>query len=167
MDDASQTGTERFLSLTLGEVLFAIDIFTVREILDYTEITRIPQTPAFMRGVVNVRGAAIPVMDLRMRFGLGRVEPGLNTRIVILEFKKESGTSAFGVLADSVKEVLELETSRIDPPPLMGTAVKVDFIRGVGKQDGRFILILDAPKVVGSEELLELAVVMENMSGAA
>jgi len=166
MDETSQASTERFLTLSLGDVLFAIDIFSVREILDYTDITRIPQTPAFMRGVVNVRGAAIPVMDLRMKFGMGRVEHTLNTRIVILEFKKENGVTIFGVLADSVKEVLELETSRIDPPPRMGTVVKADFIRGIGKHDGRFILILDAGKVFASEDILEIAGIMEDMPGA-
>lgn len=166
MAETSQTGTERFLTLSLGDVLFAIDILSVREILDFTEITRIPQTPEFMRGVVNVRGSAIPVMDLRMKFNMGRVERTLNTRIVILEIKRESGMTPFGVLADSVKEVLELDASLIDPPPRMGTVVKADFIRGIGKHEGRFILILDAAKVLAAEELVELAGILDAMPDA-
>ena len=134
----AQSGSQRFLTMTLGDELFAIDIFSVREILDYTDITRIPQTPECMRGVVNVRGSAVPVIDLRMKFGLGRVERTLNTRIVIVEIKKEETLAVMGALADSVKEVLELETNRIDPPPRMGAAVRADFIRGIGKHGDRW-----------------------------
>lgn len=151
------SGSQRFLTMTLGNELFAIDIFSVREILDYTDITRIPQTPEFMRGVVNVRGSAVPVIDLRMKFGLGRVERTLNTRIVIVEIKKDDVVSVMGALADSVKEVLELETDRIDPPPRMGAAVRADFIRGIGKHGDRFLLVLDVDKVFSSEEIQDLS----------
>jgi purine-binding chemotaxis protein CheW len=153
----AQSGSQRFLTMTLGDELFAIDIFSVREILDYTDITRIPQTPEFMRGVVNVRGSAVPVIDLRMKFGLGRVERTLNTRIVIVEIKKDDTFSVMGALADSVKEVLELETDRIDPPPRMGAAVRADFIRGIGKHGERFLLVLDVDKVFSSEEIQDLS----------
>jgi len=156
----AQSGSQRFLTMTLGNEVFAIDIFSVREILDYTDITRIPQTPEFMRGVVNVRGSAVPVVDLKMKFGLGRVEQTLNTRIVIVEIKREDGVSVMGALADSVKEVLELETDRIDPPPRMGAAVRADFIRGIGKHGDRFILILDVDKVFSSEEIQDLSQVL-------
>jgi purine-binding chemotaxis protein CheW len=152
-----QSGSQRFLTMTLGDELFAIDIFSVREILDYTDITRIPQTPEFMRGVVNVRGSAVPVIDLRMKFGLGQVERTLNTRIVIVEIKKDDTFSVMGALADSVKEVLELETDRIDPPPRMGAAVRADFIRGIGKHGDRFLLVLDVDKVFSSEEIQDLS----------
>jgi len=153
----AQSGSQRFLTMTLGDELFAIDIFSVREILDYTDITRIPQTPEFMRGVVNVRGSAVPVIDLRMKFGLGQVERTLNTRIVIVEIKRDDAVSVMGALADSVKEVLELETDRIDPPPRMGAAVRADFIRGIGKHGDRFLLVLDVDKVFSSDEILDLS----------
>ncbi len=163
-----QSGSQRFLTMTLGDELFAIDIFSVREILDYTEITRIPQTPEFMRGVVNVRGSAVPVIDLRMKFGLGQVERTLNTRIVIVEIKRDDAVSVMGALADSVKEVLELETDRIDPPPRMGAAVRADFIRGIGKHGDRFLLVLDVDKVFSSDEFLDLAQLMgETPAGEA
>lgn len=160
MDNETQSGSQRFLTMTLGEELFAIDIFSVREILDFTDITRIPQTPEFMRGVVNVRGSAVPVIDLKMKFGLGRVERTLNTRIVIVEIKRDDDISVMGALADSVKEVLELETDRIDPPPRMGAAVRADFIRGIGKHGNRFLLVLDMNKVFSSDEILDLAQAM-------
>ena len=160
MAQDAQYGSQRFLTLTLGDELFAIDIFSVREILDYTDITRIPQTPEYMRGVVNVRGSAVPVVDLRMKFGLGQVERTLNTRIVIVEIKKDDSLSVMGALADSVKEVLELETDRIDPPPRMGAAVRADFIRGIGKHGERFLLILDVDKVFSSDEIQDLSRMM-------
>ena len=160
MSQDAQYGSQRFLTLTLGNELFAIDIFSVREILDYTDITRIPQTPEYMRGVVNVRGSAVPVVDLRMKFGLGQVERTLNTRIVIVEIKKDDALSVMGALADSVKEVLELETDRIDPPPRMGAAVRADFIRGIGKHGDRFLLVLDVDKVFSSDEIHDLSRVL-------
>lgn len=157
MGAAAQSESQRFLTMTLGQEIFAIDIFSVREILDYTDITRIPQTPDFMRGVVNVRGSAVPVVDLKMKFGLGQVERTLNTRIVIVEIRREDTVSVMGALADSVKEVLELETERIDPPPRMGAAVRADFIRGIGKHGDRFILILDVDKVFSTDEIQDLS----------
>lgn len=164
MAAGTQTGSQRFLTMTLGNEIFAIDIFSVREILDYTDITRIPQTPEFMRGVVNVRGNAVPVVDLKMKFGLGRVEQTLNTRIVIVEIKRDDTVSIMGALADSVKEVLELETDRIDPPPRMGAAVRTDFIRGIGKHGDRFILILEVEKVFSSEEIQDISQVLGEAS---
>lgn len=157
MDTENQPGSQRFLTMTLGEELFAIDIFSVREILDFTDITRIPQTPDFMRGVVNVRGSAVPVIDLKMKFGLGEVTRTLNTRIVIVEIRRDGEISVMGALADSVKEVLELETDRIDPPPRMGAAIRADFIRGIGKHGNRFILILDVDRVFSSDEIQDLS----------
>lgn len=154
MSEAKQSGTERFLTLTLDEEYFALDIYSVREILDMTEITRIPQTPKFMLGVVNVRGNAVPVIDLRLKFGMDKGEITLNTRIVILEIKRgDEDIAVLGAMADSVKEVLEIDTDKIDPPPRMGTSIRADFIRGIGKHDGKFILVLDVDKVFSTEEL--------------
>lgn len=156
MSEDTRAGIDRFLTLTLGKEFFALDITSVREILDMTDITRIPQTPEYMRGVVNVRGNAVPVVDLRAKFGMETVERTLNTRIVILEINQGEKKTAIGAIADSVKEVLEIESDKIDPPPRMGASIKTDFIRGIGKHDGRFILILDVDKVFTSEEVLSL-----------
>ncbi|WP_027185427.1 chemotaxis protein CheW [Desulfovibrio inopinatus] len=153
MSEEKKSEVEKFLTLTLGDEFFALDIYSVREILDMTDITRIPQAPPFMRGVVNVRGAAVPVMDLKMKFGMPPIVPTLNTRIIILEINKGETTSAIGAMADSVKEVLELDASSIDPAPTMGASVKTDFIRGIGKQAGRFIIILDVDKVFSTDEI--------------
>lgn len=157
----------RFLTFTLGEAFFALNISSVREILDLQDITRIPGAPDFMRGVVNVRGAAVPVMDMRRKFGLGQVEKTLNTRVIIVEITRNDSTAVVGAMADSVKEVLELEQDAIDPPPAMGAAVRTDFIRGIGKHGGRFILILDVDKVFSTDEIQDVAKVMEEASTAA
>ncbi|QLA15572.1 chemotaxis protein CheW [Desulfolutivibrio sulfoxidireducens] len=157
----------RFLTFTLGEIFFAINIHSVREILDLPEITRIPGAPEYMRGVVNVRGTAVPVMDLRMKFGLGQVEKTVNTRVVIVEIAKKDSTAVVGALADSVKEVLELEPEAIDPPPSMGAAVRTDYVRGIGKHGGRFLLILDVEKVLTSEDIQDVARIVEEASTAS
>ncbi|MFZ5810429.1 MAG: chemotaxis protein CheW [Thermodesulfobacteriota bacterium] len=156
MSDDKRDGTERFLTLSLGREHFALDIYSVREILDMTEITRIPQTPEYMRGVVNVRGGAVPVVDLRLKFGMPAAEQTLNTRIVILEIARGEKSAAIGAIADSVREVLEIEADRIDPPPRMGTGVQVDFIRGIARHDDRFLIVLDADKVFTTAEVLAL-----------
>ena len=156
MSTTLSEGSMRLLTLTLDNVYFALDIHSVREILDMTDITSIPHTPEYMRGVVNVRGSAVPVVDLRLKFGLPAVERTLNTRIVILEIPRGDGVAAIGAIADSVKEVLEVEASRIDPPPRMGTGIRADFIKGISRQDDRFLLILDAARVFTSDEILSL-----------
>jgi len=156
MSDTTPAVSNRFLTFTLGNDMFALDIAGVREILDMTEITRIPQTPAAVRGVVNVRGAAVPVVDLRLRFGMAEAQRTVNTRIVIVEIHAGEGVTVLGAIADSVKEVLELDPESIAPPPVMGASVKTDFLRGIGKAGGRFVLILDIAKVLQADEVLAL-----------
>jgi len=156
MSDTAHSVSNRYLTLTLGKDMFALDISAVREILDMTDITRIPQTPPAVRGVVNVRGAAVPVIDLRLRFGMEEAERTVNTRIVIVEIPNGEGVTVLGAIADSVKEVLEMEPEAIAPPPVMGACVNTDFLRGIGKADGRFVLVLDIARVLGSDEVLAL-----------
>lgn len=149
----------RVLTFTLDGEFFAMDIYSVREILDVSEITRIPQAPEFMLGVVNLRGNAVPVMDLRQRFGLPRAARTVNSRIIIMEQAQEDGsTQLIGALADSVKEVLELDASQVDPPPRMGSKVPIDFITGIGRHNNKFVILLDAAKVFSTEELTQALV---------
>jgi purine-binding chemotaxis protein CheW len=148
MSDAQQTDYERVLTFVLEDSLFALNILSVREILDVTDITRVPQAPAFMRGVVNLRGNAVPVMDLRQRLGMSPTEPTINTRIIIMEVKEDNAITLMGALADAVKEVLELPESGIDAPPKMGAKVAVEYIRGIGRQGDRFVILLDIERVL-------------------
>ena len=167
MQESIANDSSRYLTLTLGSDSFAISIDVVREILDYTDITRIPQTPPFMRGVVNVRGAAVPVVDLAHKLGLGEVKRTISTRIVIIEVTHDGVPSVMGALADSVREVLELDDSNIAPPPRLGTQDKADCLRGIGNHEGRFILVLDVDRVFATDELLDMAALLTSASPAA
>ncbi|WP_460033214.1 chemotaxis protein CheW [Megalodesulfovibrio paquesii] len=159
--------TVRLLTLTLDNVHFGLDIHAVREILDMTDITGIPHTPDYMRGVVNVRGSAVPVVDLRLKFGLPEAERTLNTRIVILEVPRKGGMAAFGAIADSVKEVLEVEAGDIDPPPHMRAGTKADFITGICYRNERFLLILDVARIFAEDKALSLETLDLNPASAA
>ena len=166
MAETNRQQSRRYLTLTLGGEFFAIEIHMVREILDFTEITRIPQTPASMRGVVNVRGSAVPVVDLGVKLGLGEVVHTIHTRIVIVEIRHGDTVSLMGVLADSVKEVLELDAAAIAPPPSLGAAVEVACLEGIGRHEGRFILLLNVDRVFGTSEVLDIARAMADPAAA-
>ncbi|MFW5735548.1 MAG: chemotaxis protein CheW [Oceanidesulfovibrio sp.] len=156
MSDEVNVDRNQYLTFTLEDELFALDIFSVREVLEYTSITRVPRTPEYMRGIINVRGNAVPVIDLNMKFGRSRTKQTINTSIIIVEVDLEGEATIIGALADSVQEVFTLKYDQIDPPPKMGTSIRTDFIRGMGKHDDGFIMILDIDKVFSSEELSAL-----------
>ncbi|MGO9014491.1 MAG: chemotaxis protein CheW [Dissulfurispiraceae bacterium] len=143
----------QYLTFKLDEEIFALDVAKVREILDFTDITKVPQTPDFMRGVINLRGSVVPVVDMRLKFGMSKTEKTVNTCIVVAEVTTEGETTVLGALADSVQEVIELEPAQIEPAPRIGTKLRTDFIRGMGKHDGRFIMILDIDKVFSYDEI--------------
>jgi purine-binding chemotaxis protein CheW len=136
--------------------VFALDISKVREVLDFTTVTKVPRTPEFMRGVINLRGSVVPVVDLRLKFGMSRTEKTVNTCVIIVEVTVEGETTVLGALADSVQEVIELGPNHIEPAPKIGTKLNTDFIRGMGKQDERFIIILDIDKVFSVDELVQV-----------
>jgi len=145
--------TRQYMTFKLGDELFAIDVAQVREVLEVSHITKVPTAPAHMRGVVNVRGQATPVVDLRLRFGL---PPGLSTvhtRIIVMELQLDGEATVLGGIADSVHEVIELEPANIDPPPRIAMRWRADFIQGMGKRGDDFIIILDVNAVFSSEEL--------------
>jgi purine-binding chemotaxis protein CheW len=146
-------GTTQFLTFKLGDEVFALDISKVREVLDFTTVTKVPRTPEFMRGVINLRGSVVPVVDLRLKFGMTRTESSVNTCIIITEVTVDNDTTVLGTLADSVQEVLDLEPGSIAPAPKIGTKLKTEFIKGMGRRDDRFIIILDIDKVFSSDEL--------------
>ncbi|HPX61902.1 MAG TPA: chemotaxis protein CheW [Deltaproteobacteria bacterium] len=149
--------TVQYLTFKLDEEIFALDVSKVREILEYTTVTKVPQTPEFMRGVINLRGSVVPVIDLRLKFGLPASERTLNTCIIVVEVQMDDEVLVLGALADSVQEVIELEPEGIEAPPHVGTRMNTDFIKGMGKADGHFIMILDIDKVFSSAELEAVA----------
>ncbi len=141
------------LTFKLDEEVFAVDISKVREVLEYTDVTKVPQTPEFMKGVINLRGHVVPVVDLRLKFGMQEAEKTVNTCIIIVEVSVDEETAVLGALADSVQEVHDFEHGQIEPAPKIGTKLKTDFIKGMGKRDDQFIMILDIDKVFSSDEL--------------
>jgi purine-binding chemotaxis protein CheW len=157
MSTAKITETARYLTFRLGDELFAINVFKAREVLDLSHITRVPTAPAYLRGVVNVRGNAIPVVDLRSKFGLPQAADTLNTRIIVLELQVDGQPIVVGGLADAVHEVLELEPHEINDPPALGLRWRTDLILGLGRRDDSFTIILDIERVFSAEDLAVLA----------
>jgi purine-binding chemotaxis protein CheW len=149
----SDNTTLQYLTFGLGEEVFALETGSVREVIELVSVTRIPKTPPFMRGVINLRGHAVPVVDLRIKFDMPKVADTVNTCIIIVDVEVEGENCYMGAIVDSVREVFEMTSDQINPPPRMGTSIRADFIRGMGKQNEEFIMILDIGKVFSPEEL--------------
>ena len=158
------TQTRQYMTFKLGEELFAIDVAQVREVLELSRITKVPAAPDYMRGVVNVRGQATPVVDLRLRFGLPPGSDTVNTRIIVMELEVEGEVAVLGGIADSVHEVIELEAGAITPPPQIAMRWRADFIQGMGRRGEDFIILLDVNAVFSSQAA---ALVNESASGTA
>jgi purine-binding chemotaxis protein CheW len=147
------TETTQYLTFKLEDEVFALEISKVREVLDFTTVTKVPRTPDFMRGVINLRGNVVPVVDMRLKFGMSQTEKTVNTCIIIVEITLDGETTILGALADSVQEVVELGPGQIEPAPKIGTRLNTEFIRGMGKRDEHFVIILDIDKVFSVSEL--------------
>jgi purine-binding chemotaxis protein CheW len=156
MSDDVRTDSGQYLTFVLDEEMFALDIFTVREVLEYTQITRVPRTAPFLRGIINVRGNAVPVIDLNMKFGKPQTKPTVDTSIIIAEAEVEGEPLTIGALADAVEEVVDLPEGGIDQAPSMGATIDSSYIKGMAKLEGRFIILLDFQKLFSSEELHSL-----------
>lgn len=150
---AEELDSTQYLTFVLDAEVFAVDVSRVREILEMPSITKVPQVPAFMRGVINLRGCVVPVIDLRLKFNMEEAVQTVNTCIIVVEVSMDGESIVLGALADSVQEVIEMEASQIEAAPHIGSHLKTEFIRGMGKHDGRFVMILDIDKVFSSEEL--------------
>jgi purine-binding chemotaxis protein CheW len=153
MSDTTIIEADQYLTFTLGEEQYAVDVSQVKEVLEMQPITRIPNTPPYMRGVINVRGGVIPILDLRKKFGMEEVEETVDTSIVVLEVHAGEETITVGTVADTVQEVIELPGERIEPTPRIGTKLDTAFIKGLGKHEEQFLIILDIDKVFTDAEL--------------
>jgi purine-binding chemotaxis protein CheW len=152
-ESAVVMGTAQYLTFFLGDETFSLEIGRVREVLDYTIITRVPRMPDYVQGVINLRGSVVPVIDLRLKFGMPPISVSVNTCIIIVEATVNGDGVVLGLLADSVQEVIELERGSVQPAPRIGTRLDTGFIRGIGRQDDRFIIILDIDRVFSHDEL--------------
>lgn len=157
MTEDKKTLSEQYLTFNLQKELYGLDIDSVREVLEVTQITKVPQTQEYMRGVINVRGHAVPVVDLRLKFGLEQGEMTVDTCIIIVEVRIDGESIILGLLVDGVEEVLELGQDNIEPPPRFGTRINSRFMKGIGKLDEKFIIILDIQEVFSEDELSDIA----------
>ena len=153
MSVSSITETSQYLTFKLEDEVFALDIGKVREVLDFTLIAKVPQTPDFMLGVINLRGTVVPVVDMRLKFATTQTETTVNTCIIIVEIEIDGENTVLGALVDSVQEVMDLDPDQIEPAPRIGTRLNTKFIKGMGKRDNHFIIILDIDKVFSTDEL--------------
>jgi purine-binding chemotaxis protein CheW len=147
------TETALYLTFRLEKELFAIDVVQVREVLDLCNITKVPRAPSFLKGVINVRGSVVPVVDLRLKFGIDTAEKTMDTRIVVMEILMDGEKIILGAMADSVHEVVELEPNQIEDPPSLGSRWRSEFIQGIGKRGEEFIIIIDINRIFTSDEL--------------
>ena len=146
----------QYLTFTLAQELFAVEIRAVREIIEYGRLTTVPMMPPSILGVINLRGAVVPVMDLGQRFGGQATAIGPRTCIVILEIASEASAQVIGMVVDAVNEVRELNADQIEPTPHFGGRIRADFIRGMGKLDERLVVMLDIGRIISAEERLAL-----------
>jgi purine-binding chemotaxis protein CheW len=153
METQVTSSASQYLTFKLDQELFAVDISKVREVLEFTSMTKVPRTPDFMRGVINLRGNVVPVVDMRLKLGLTMTEKTVDTCVVISEVSVDGETTVLGALVDSVQEVIDLDASHVAPPPHMGSRIDNSVIRGMGKREDQFIMILDLDRVFTADEL--------------
>ena len=152
----SSISPSQYLTFTLGKDIFAVEIAPIREIIEYPGLTGIPMTPEFLRGVINLRGAVVPVIDLAVRFGRPLTPVGRRTCVVIVEIAGDTESLPLGILVDGVNEVLEVDAEKVEDRPDFGLGLRPDFVRGMIKREGGFIVILDTNKVLSTAELEKL-----------
>lgn len=147
----------QYLTFMLGGEMFAIGILGIKEIIEYGSLTTVPMMPEFIRGVINLRGAVVPVVDLSARFGRQASDVTRRSCIVIIEAEGAEEKHDVGVVVDAVSEVLEIPAAEIEPPPSFGAKIRADFISGMGKVNGKFVIILDSNKVLSVDEMAMLS----------
>lgn len=153
-----------YITFKMGDELFAIDVQYVREVIDLSPIARVPTAPAHLRGVVNVRGKAVPVVDLRRKFGLPDCPATVHSRILILDLSVDDESYVVGGLADSVHDVIELSAKDLAPPPRLAARWRSEVITGLAQRDGEFVMMLDVQRVFELDDLTALQAVPEGLS---
>jgi purine-binding chemotaxis protein CheW len=153
MEESNTATSEQYVTFSLGEELFGVEVTRTREILSITPVTKVPQTPEYQLGVINLRGQVVPVVDMRLKLGLPAGEETEDTCIIVVEVQVDGEAIVVGALADAVREVLEIRSDQIEPPPRLGTRLKTEFINGMGKVDEQFLILLNIDRVFNSDDL--------------
>lgn len=157
----------QYLTFVLGGEIYALGILNIKEIIDYGNLTEVPMMPSFVRGVINLRGSVVPVVDLAARFGKGSTQIAKRTGIVIVETvadNEEDSQQDIGIIVDAVNEVVDIAAQEIEPPPSFGAGIRPDFINGMAKRDGRFVILLNVSRVLSVEEMADLSQMSPNSS---
>ena len=152
----SKEQVQQYLTFLIGGEEYGVSLLKVKEIIEYDVVTKVPKTPSWVRGVINLRGSVVPVIDLALKFGQAATEVGKLTCIVITEVECAGEATVMGILADAVSQVIDLKPEEIEAPPAFGTRVKIDYLVGMGRSGKKFCLILDSEKVLSTDELLEV-----------
>jgi purine-binding chemotaxis protein CheW len=163
----AQPDQQQYLTFVLGGEAYAMGILAIKEIIEYGNLTEVPRMPAFIRGVINLRGAVVPVIDLSARFGKPATKVTRRTCIVIIEVPTGSETQDVGVMVDAVNAVLEIPASDIEPPPSFGANIRADFISGMGKVNGKFVIILNVHNVLSVDEMATLSAAERTSAGVS
>jgi purine-binding chemotaxis protein CheW len=153
MEESSTVNSKQYVTFCLAEELFGVEVSRTREILSVISVTSVPQTPDYMLGVINLRGQVVPVIDMRLKLGLSAAEETQDTCIIVVEVLVDGEPIVVGALADAVREVLEIKSDAIEPPPRLGTRLNTEFIKGMGKIDEDFLILLDIDKIFNSDEI--------------
>jgi purine-binding chemotaxis protein CheW len=160
LDDEGNQDRHQYLTFLVGKESYAIGILRIKEIIEYAELTAVPMMPRCVRGVINLRGAVVPVLDLASRFGGAQAVPTRRTCIVIVEIQVQAGgesTQDLGVIVDAVNEVVEIPAGEIAPAPSFGTRIPETFIEGMGKVAGKFVIVLNVDRVLSADDIVGLA----------
>ena len=164
--ELTQQELQQYLTFMLGGETFAIGILSIKEIIEYGQLTEVPRMPQFIRGVINLRGAVVPVIDLSARFGKPAASVSRRTCVVIIEVVFEEEQHVVGVMVDAVNEVLEIPADQVEPAPNFGANIRADFIQGMGKVEGKFVIILNVNHVLSLDEMSTLAGIGTGMAVA-
>ena len=159
--------TQQYLTFVLAAEVFAMGILAIKEIIEYADVTEVPMMPEYVRGVINLRGAVVPVIDLSVRFGKPSSPVTKRTCIVIIEVETRRERHVLGVVVDAVNAVLDIPGSEVEPPPAFGASIRADFIRGMGKVNGKFVILLDVDHVLAADEMDVLVDAQESAAHAA
>jgi purine-binding chemotaxis protein CheW len=153
METTDTADSQQYVTFSLGDELFGVEVNRAREILSVTPVTKVPQTPEYLLGVINLRGQVVPVIDMRLKLGLPVSEETEDTCVIVVEVHVDGEELIVGALADAVREVLEIRSDQIEPAPRLGTRLKTEFITGMGKVEEQFLILLNIDRVFNSDEL--------------
>ena len=162
MSENTESSSQQYVTFSLGKELFGVEVKRTKEILSLTPVTKVPQTPEYLLGVINLRGQVVPVVDMRLKLGLPANAETEDTCIIVVEVLVDGETLTVGALADAVREVMEVRADQIEPPPKLGTRLKTEFITGMGKIDEQFMILLNIDRIFNSDELALVQDISDN-----